>query len=116
MCFRLWIRYRCSGAMKWWWRSLMYIRKISVDSVWVKVARDQETIGWIQEHRLLDNIVPVDPISRFIHFFSNAHTLPFFLVLAVFFLWFVYRAVRRKQIKLIWLNDIDSGFPSSCPC
>ena len=83
----------------------------SVDSVWVKVARDQETIGWIQEHRLLDNIVPVDPISRFIHFFSYAHTLPFFLVLAVFFLWFVYRAVRRKQIKLIWLNDIDSGFP-----
>ncbi len=83
----------------------------SVDSVWVKVARDQETIGWIQEHRLLENIVPVDPISRFIHLFSNAHTLPFFLVLAVFFLWFVYRAVRRKQIKLIWLNDIDSVFP-----
>ena len=80
----------------------------SVDSVWVKVARDQETIGWIQERRLLENIVPVDPISRFIHLFSNAHTLPFFLVLAVFFLWFVYRAVRRKQIKLIWLNDIDS--------
>ena len=83
----------------------------SVDSVWVKVARDQETIGWIQERRLLKNIVPVDPISRFIHLFSNAHTLPFFLVLAVFFLWFVYRAVRRKQIKLIWLNDIDSVFP-----
>ena len=60
----------------------------SVDSVWVKVARDQETIGWIQERRLLENIVPVDPISRFIHLFSNAHTLPFFLVLAVFFLWF----------------------------
>lgn len=83
----------------------------SVDSVWVKVARDQETIGWIQERRLLENIVPVDPISRFIHLFSNAHTLPFFLVLAVFFLWFVYRAVRCKQIKLIWLNDIDSVFP-----
>ena len=32
-------------------------------------------------------------------------------MLAVFFLWFVYRAVRRKQIKLIWLNDIDSVFP-----
>ena len=83
----------------------------SVDSVWVKVARDQETIGWIQERRLLENIVPVDPISRFIHLFSNTHTLPFFLVLAVFFLWFVYRAVRRKQIKLIWLDDIDSIFP-----
>ena len=80
------------------------------DSVWVKVARDQETIGWIPEHQLLTHIVPVDPISRCIHLFSNSHTLPFFLVLAVFFLCFVYRAVRRKQIKLIWLNDIDSVF------
>lgn len=81
------------------------------DSVWVKVARDQETIGWIPEHQLLLHIVPVDPISRCIHLFSNSHALPFFLVLAVFFLCFVYRALRRKQIKLIWLNDIDSVFP-----
>lgn len=83
----------------------------TTDSVWVKVARDQETIGWIQERLLLKNVVPVDPISRCIHLFSSSHTLPFFLVLAVFFLWFVYRAYRRKQIKLIWLNDIDSVFP-----
>lgn len=80
-------------------------------SVWVKVARDQETIGWVPEHQLLSHIVPVDPISRCIHLFSNSHALPFFLVLAVFFLCFVYRALRRKQIKLIWLNDIDSVFP-----
>lgn len=83
----------------------------SVDSVWVKVARDQETIGWIQETRLLRHIVPVDPISQAIHFFSNLHTLIFLLVLAVFFLGVIYRAVRRKQIRLIWLNDIDSVFP-----
>lgn len=83
----------------------------SVDSIWIKVARDQETIGWIQEHKLLKHIVPVDPISQCIHLFSSSHALPFFLVLAVFLLWFVYRAVRRKQIKLIWLNDIDSIFP-----
>ena len=60
---------------------------------------------------MLENIVPIDPISQFIHLFSSSHTLPFFLVLAVFFLWFVYRAVQRKQIKLIGLNDIDSVFP-----
>lgn len=83
----------------------------SVDSVWVKVARDQETIGWIQEHELLEHIVPVDPISQFIHLFSNSHTLPFFLIMAVFCVWFVYRAIRKKQIKLIGLNDIDSVFP-----
>ncbi len=83
----------------------------SVDSVWVKVARDQETIGWIQEHRLLKHTLPVDPISRCIHMFSNQHALPFFLILGVFFLTFIYQAIRKKQIKLIWLNDIDSVFP-----
>ena len=83
----------------------------SVDSVWVKVARDQETIGWIQEHELLEHIVPVGPISRFIHLFSSSHALPFFLIMAVFCVWFVYRAIRKKQIKLIGLNDIDSVFP-----
>lgn len=85
--------------------------KGSVNAVWVKVARDQETIGWIPERDLLTNVVPVDPISQCIHWFSSSHALPFFLILAVFFLSFVYRAVRRKQIKLIWLNDIDSVFP-----
>lgn len=86
-------------------------KEMEGDSVWVKVARDQETIGWVPERQLLSHIVPVDPISRCIHLFSNSHALPFFLVLAVFFLCFVYRALRRKQIKLIWLNDIDSVFP-----
>lgn len=86
-------------------------KEMEGDSVWVKVARDQETIGWVPERQLLSHIVPVDPISRCIHLFSNSHALPFFLVLAVFFLCFVYRVLRRKQIKLIWLNDIDSVFP-----
>ncbi len=85
--------------------------KDSVDSLWVKVARDQETIGWLRESRFLDSVVPVDPISQCIRFFSDAHTLIFFLVLAVFLLGLIYRAVRKKQIRLIWLNDIDSIFP-----
>ena len=83
----------------------------SVDSLWVKVARDQETIGWIQEKKLLTHIVPVDPISQCISFFSNSHTLIFLLILATFLLALIYRAVRKKQIRLIWLNDIDSIFP-----
>ena len=83
----------------------------STDAIWIKVARDQETIGWIQENRLLKSIVPIDPISQGIHFFSNSHTLIFLLVLAAFFLGVIYRAIRKKQIRLIWLNDIDSVFP-----
>src|SRR3712207_4721393 len=50
------------------------IRVISddaIDSVWVQVAKDQETFGWIHEIELLDGVVPNDPISRFIKTFSD---------------------------------------------
>ena len=39
------------------------------DSVWIQVARDQFTFGWIQENRLLSGVVPDDPISQFISMF-----------------------------------------------
>ncbi len=84
----------------------------SVDSVWVKVARDQETMGWVHEKELLKKVVPVDSVSQFIHFFSNSHTVAFFIILALFGIGYIYRAVRRKKLQLVWLNDIDSVFPT----
>lgn len=84
----------------------------SVDSVWVKVARDQETMGWVRENELLEKVVPVDSVSQFIHFFSNSHTVAFFIILALFCIGYIYRAVRRKKLQLVWLNDIDSVFPT----
>jgi hypothetical protein len=84
----------------------------SVDSVWVKVARDQETMGWVHEKELLEKVVPVDSVSQFIHFFSNSHTIAFFIILGFFGIWYVHRAIRRQKLQLIWLNDIDSVFPT----
>lgn len=84
----------------------------SVDSVWVKVARDQETMGWVHEKELLKKVVPVDSVSQFIHFFSNSHTVAFFVILAFFGIWYIHRAIRRQKLQLIWLNDIDSVFPT----
>ena len=83
----------------------------TIDSIWVKVARDQETIGWIHEGHLLNNIVPDDPISQCIHLFSHAHTIPFFIVLALFFIMLAIRAWRRKQVKFVWLEGIDRIYP-----
>lgn len=84
----------------------------TVDSVWVKVARDQETIGWVREKELLRKVVPVDSVSQFIHVFSSSHTVAFLVVLALFGLWYLQRAVRRQKLQLIWFNDIDSVFPT----
>ncbi|EKC70952.1 conserved hypothetical protein, membrane, partial [human gut metagenome] len=74
----------------------------SVDSVWVKVARDQETMGWIHEKELLEKVVPVDSVSQFIHFFSNSHTIAFFVILGFFGIWYIHRAIRRQKLQLIW--------------
>ena len=47
----------------------------TIDSVWVKVARDQLTFGWVHESELLSKVSPDDPISQFIDQFSNVHLL-----------------------------------------
>ena len=57
----------------------------SIDSLWVKVAHNQEVQGWIRESTLLENIVPVDPVSQFIHLFSNRHAVYFIVVCFTFF-------------------------------
>ena len=63
---------------------------------------------WLYQLPFTDS---VDPISKCIHWFSNTHTVVFFIIVGLFFLWTVLKAVRKKQIKLLGLNDIDSVFP-----
>lgn len=84
----------------------------TVDSVWVKVARDQETMGWVREKEFLEKVVPVDPVSQFIHLFSNSHAVVFLAVWVWFAIGYLHRAIRKKHLQLIWLNDIDSVLPN----
>jgi len=84
----------------------------SIDSVWVKVARDQLTFGWIHERDLLTAVSPDDPISEFIDFFSDAHLLIFLVFVVMVVSVYVYRKQRQRQAKLVHFNDIDSFYPS----
>ena len=43
----------------------------TIDSVWVKLARDQMSQGWTRECDLLKGVAPDDPISQFIDLFST---------------------------------------------
>lgn len=83
----------------------------SVDSVWVKVARDQDTQGWIRQQDLLRQIMPADSVSQFIHLFSDVHSVYFLLVFILFVCFFLFRAVYKKRVLLVYFNDIDSIFP-----
>lgn len=84
----------------------------SVDSVWVQVARDQETFGWIHESELLPSVVPDDPISQFISLFSNKHILWMLVTVVVIIVLYVLRIIRRKRAKIVHFNDISSFYPT----
>lgn len=84
----------------------------SVDSIWVQVARDEETIGWIHENEMLSGVAPDAPISQFIDFFSDVHLLAFLSLLVVALAVFAVRRLMRLGAKTVHFNDISTFYPT----
>ena len=84
----------------------------TIDSVWVKVARDQMTQGWIRESEMLPCVSPNDPISQFIDFFSDTHLLLFLALLVVVVVAYGLRRLMRHNARIVHFNDIDSFYPT----
>ena len=80
----------------------------SVDSVWVKLAHTQDEQGWIREVDLKRSFVPTDSISQAIHLFSDTHASYFVVIFALFVGVYLLRAFRKKQLQMVYFNDIDS--------
>ena len=59
----------------------------TVDSVWVKVARDQETMGWVREGELLKKVVPVCQTPR------------------TYRIWSPWRAQALSTTMIMYLNN-----------
>ena len=83
----------------------------SVDSVWVKLAHTQEVQGWMRECELKQTLVPTDILSQCIYLFSRTHASYFVIVCALFMAYGLLRIVRRKQLKIVYFDDIDSFYP-----
>lgn len=84
----------------------------SIDSIWVKVARDQLTQGWIRESEMLEGVSPDDSISQFIDFFSNTHLLIFMAFLIVVTVAYGLYRLNRRNAYIVHFNDIDSFYPT----
>ena len=91
---------------------IMTVPADTIDSIWVKVARDQSTFGWIHEHDMLNAVSPDDPISEFIDFFSDAHLLIFLAFVVLVVAVYVHRKLLSRQAKLVHFNDIASFYPT----
>ena len=83
-----------------------------IDTVWVQVARDQETFGWVHESVLLKSVVPSDPISQFISTFSDKHLLIFLVIISVIASGYLLRRIMKKKAFIVHFNDIDSIYPT----
>lgn len=85
----------------------------SIDSVWVKVARDQSAIGWVRESELLPAVSPDDPISVFIDTFSNKHLLFFLALLVLVGGAYGLRKLYRHNAYIVHFKDIPTSYPTA---
>jgi len=84
----------------------------SVDSIWIRVARDQATMGWVHEREMLKKVSPDDPISQFIDFFSDTHLLIALAILVGVAAFFIFRRLMRLGARMVHFNDIPSVYPT----
>ena len=90
----------------------LVIPEDSVDSVWVKLARDQFTMGWVHQRDFIGSVVPDDPISQFIHLFSIRHLVFFAIIFSISLFSLLYQVFSRKKPHVFFLRDILSPYPT----
>ena len=90
----------------------LIIPEDSVDSVWVKLARDQFTMGWTHQRTFLESVVPDDPISQFIHLFSVRHLEVFAILFALSLIVLLWQVFSNKRPHVFFLRDILSPYPT----
>ena len=78
------------------------------DTVWVKVAHDQQTMGWISEEELLKNVAPDDPISEMLYTLSSLRGIWMSVLAAIGIFVFLFRRRKQQQLQLL---KIDSPYP-----
>lgn len=84
----------------------------SIDSVWVQIITDKGDIGWNHESDILNNVMPTDPISQFIMFFSDTHFIIALIILTIIMAAYVVRIIQKRRAPLIHFRDIPSFYPT----
>ena len=92
--------------------NVAYVPTDSIDSVWIMVARDQTTMGWVRESRLLESAAPDFVISRFINGFSDRRMIVLFACLSLAFVFFLIQRFRKEKFLIVHFHDIRSFYPT----
>ena len=84
----------------------------TIDSVWVQLAQEQGTFGWIHESEMLARVQPDEPVSQFISFFSDEHLLIFLVVFVLLLFVYGMRKLLRRNAYIVHFNDIATFYPT----
>lgn len=86
----------------------------SIDSIWVKVASNQMTMGWLRERELLKGATPDDIISEMLDALSSSRVIWMSALLVMGVMAFLLS--RRKEVNkkhlLYVFDEMESIYPS----
>ena len=83
-----------------------------LDTIWIKVARDQFTMGWIPEEELLKGVVPDDPISQVIDALTSSRYIWMSVVVVLGLLGFVLKRRGLRKLQIFRFDEMDSFYPT----
>lgn len=92
--------------------NIMCVPEDSIDSIWVMVASDQITMGWVRECELIERTVPDNYISRFISQFSDSRILVLLGCMCFGLFFFILQRFRKEHFLIVHFNDIGSFYPT----
>lgn len=95
--------------------AVMDIRVIpqdSIDSVWVQLISEEGMSGWTRESEFLPHVVPTDPISQFIMFFSDSHLIIALCIIGFLIVVYALRTAQKRQAPIVHFRDIPSFYPT----
>ncbi len=90
----------------------------SIDSIWVKVASSQTTMGWLRERELLPGTTPDDTISELLDMLSSSRAVWMSALVVLGVIAFILgkkKNVRKKELlhsTLAFLDEMSSIYPS----
>lgn len=90
---------------------IKYIPNDSIDSIWVKVAHDQLTMGWVPEHELLQGAIPNDQISSLLYAMTNSRVFWMSALILFGLCAYFFHQGESRQLYLLKFEEMDSIYP-----
>ena len=83
-----------------------------LDTIWIKVARDQFTMGWITEDELLKGVVPDDPISQVIDTLTVSRSIWMSILIVLGVIGFFLKRRGLHKLQIFRYDEMDSFYPT----